>query len=312
MSTYESPEEQFTPDVGQRQIQIVTQLMKVAPTMYSIDELWQWLAYAIIQHFDLQLAQFWMPFMNSNGILSTHLRMMAARDPSLPDSVVLNEQMTLVVKRLAHEQQSMPSQPVDVIFPAHRSSLLKRYGLNYCIGGFLSSNVLLPPPNNNISSINNPVPFSLTTLLFLSHRGYWDLTPAITTVLKQAVKLAASRGLLLPSPPSPSLSMTPPVLQAITTPSLFTLIPRRVEGNNLLVTNNPFSREAAITDKQALRLHKAITGQKTVMQLCRSTGMNEKDIPAALQTLLKLQRIELLNAEGELVDPTLFFPESDL
>lgn len=78
-----------------------------------------------------------------------------------------------------------------------------------------------------------------------------------------------------------------------------------------MVSDNPFARTSFITDKQARRLHAAIDGKKSIGELCRSTGMDMKSISGALQTLLKMQRVELLDADGRPVNPTRFFPESD-
>ncbi len=307
MSTYEPDSNTFNSDVGQQQITIVTQLMRVVPTMHSIDELLQWLAYAMIQHFNLQLVQFWAPFINASGLPSTNLRTMVARDPSLPEQVILNDHVFLVVRRFAHEQRSTSSQPVDVLFPVYQAALLKRYGLNFCAGSFMNSNVLLPPPSNALSH-TQPVLFSLTTLLFLLQPAHRDLMPTVSAILKQAVKLATNRGLLLP------MSTTPPPVPAtalFAQQDLSVLIPRNREGNHLMVSDNPFARTSFITDKQARRLHAAIDGKKSIGELCRSTGMDMKSISGALQTLLKMQRVELLDADGRPVNPTRFFPESD-
>jgi len=314
MSTYEPSDEGLSTDVGQQQIQVMMQLMKVVPTMHTIDELFQWLAYAIVNNFDLQLAQFWTPYMSSSGMTSTHLRMMVARDPSLPEGVVVNDQMFQIVRRLIYEQRTIASQPVDVLFPLPRGPLLKRYGLNYCAGSYMSSNVLLPSPNNMSSDPREATPFSLTTLLFLSQHGPWDLMPSVSALLKQAIRLATNRGLLLTATPRPNFmsgSETPPPLNVASTLSLFALIPRGKEGNNFL-TSNPFARDASIQDARALRLHRAINGKKNVAELCRSTGIDKKDISAALRLLLNLNRIELINVAGEVIDPTLFFPDNDM
>lgn len=308
MSTYEPDSNTFSSDVGQQQITIVTQLMKVVPTMHSIDELFQWLAYAMIQHFNLQLAQFWAPVINANGVLSTNLRTMVTRDPSLPEQVILNDQVFLAVRRLAHEQRSTPSQSVDVLFPMYQATLLKRYGLNFWAGSFMNSNVLLPPPSNSLSHMQEPVLFSLTTLLFLLQPAHRDLMPTVSAILKQAVRLATNRGLLLPAPtPLPTVPATAMFAQQ----DLSALIPCNKESGHLMVSDNPFARTSFITDKLARRLHAAIDGRKSIGELCRSTGMDMKSISEALQTLLKMQRVELLDADRRPVNPTRFFPESD-
>jgi hypothetical protein len=311
MSVQKLDNNSFKSDSGQQQIAIVTQLIKIVPNMYSIDELLQWLAYAIVENFDLQLAQFWTPFINTSGSPSTHLRMMVARNPSLPEHVITDGSMILVAKRFAQEQRIIPAQVVDVLFPPYQAAQLKHYGLNFCTGGFMSSHVLLPLPGNNFAQAYGPAPFSLTALFFLSQRAHRDMMPTIGTILKHAVELATNRHLLWPIQVPPTETVTSSQ-QGPIPPPLAALIPHRKEGGHLMVSDNPFSSSAFIPDKQALRLHIAIDGKKSIAKLCRSTNMDMNSISTALQTLLKLHRIELLDAEGQIMNAALFFPESEL
>ena len=311
MNEHKTSNNSLTSDSGQQHIAVVTQLMKAVQSMYSIDELLQWLAYTIVEHFDLQLAQFWMPFINTNGLLSTHLRTMVARNPSLPEQLIFDESMVVVAKRFAHERHIIPAQAVDVLFPPYQTAQLRHYGLNFCTGGFMSSNVLLPPPSNNLAKAKEPAPFSLTTLFFLSQRAHRDMMPTTGVVLKQAIELATSRSLLLPIS-TPSIIPATSSQQSPTLPPLSALVPHRKEGSHLMLSDNPFSQNAFISDKQALRLYAAIDGKKSIAKLCRGTDMDMKGISSTLQTLLKLHRIELFDAGGKPVEATLFFPESDL
>jgi len=257
------------------------------------------------------LVQFWTPVSDANRVISTNLRMMVARDSSLPEQIIVNEQVMQVARRFSYEQRFIPSQPVETLFPPHRATMLKRYNLSFCSGNFIDSDVLLPPPNNQFSSAKEPTLFALTILLFLAQSAHRDLMPTIRAVLKQSIELATNRGLLLQSP---SVPITPPVTFTAQKmlPPFSALIPRLKENGNAMLTSNPFSRALVISDKHARRLHAAIDSSKSVAELSRSTGMDMKDTSAALQVLLKLQRIELLNDEGQVMKPTLFFPESDL
>jgi hypothetical protein len=307
MSMYNWEDQYSQSRIGQQKTHISSQLINVIPTMYYIDELFQWLAYTFIEYFNLQLVQFWTP----NNVNGANLRTMVARDSSLPEQVTVNEQMVLVARRFMGEQRMLPSQPVDILFPPHRSVLLKRYRLFFCSGTSMSGDLLLPPPSNGSAiDAREPAFFSLTALLFLSQSAHQDLIPAIRALLSQSVELALYRGLLLPSSTSTGLPKTFTTQQQA--PALATLIPRLKENSNTMVTSNPFSRNAVISDKTARRLYAAIDSKKNVAELSRNMGMATKDVSAALQSLLKLQRIELLDTNGQVVDARQFFPESDL
>lgn len=316
MSTYEPNDDRSAADGRQPHVVVIAQLLKAVQTMYSIDEFFQWLGYALVQQFDMQVVQFWTPFVDANGNLSSHLRMMARKDPSIPDQVVLNEQVSMVVKGIESEQRVVPARPVENFFSPYQASLLKRYDLHFCASNSIRSDVLLPPPGNHIASAASLLPFSLTTLFFIAQRSHWNVMPAINTLLKEAVTLATNRSLLLtpiPQNPLPQQAFPEALPPSRNTTTPFSaIIPHRRESNSLMLTDNPFSRDSAIKDKQANRLYTLIDGKKSIVELSRKTGMDMKDLSAALQTLLKLNRVALCDPQGQPIKPLLFFPESDL
>ncbi len=58
-------------------------------------------------------------------------------------------------------------------------------------------------------------------------------------------------------------------------------------------SSNPLASSVDIADKQAHRLYAAIDGRKNLGELSSITGLNAKEIYAAVQILLSQQRIEL-------------------
>jgi hypothetical protein len=319
MTTNNPDDSSAAASVRERQITIMTQLLKAVTMMHSIDELFQWLCYAIVQQFNLELTQFWTPMMNESGALSTHVRMMVARDPSLPKQLLLNDQIIAVARRITFEQRAtIAPQPVDSLFSPHQASLLHRYNFKYCIGGFVNSNVLLPAPHTS-SSMREPALFALTHLHFLLQPPHRDLMPTINAILKQAIDLAVNRRLLMPV-----ASYDLPVLRDFASlqgigpetplpsvrdivPPLAKLVPRRKESADIMLSSNPFARAAVIPDKLARRLHGAIDGEMTVADLSQSMGMTMDVVAGGLKLLLHLNRIEFYNAQGNLVNPELIF-----
>ena len=313
MSMYE-PGDTVETGLSRQQMNVIAQLFRVIPSMRSIDEVFQWLTYAIAQQFDVQLVQFWTNATSRTGQRSMQLRTMVHQDSSLPEQVVVNDQTMLIAQRVVSEQRSFQPQPIANIFAQYQTLLLRRHGLNYCAGNFLTANVLLPPRSNVSSQEMVPTLFVMTVLLFLRQSPHIDLVPTTGNILEQAVSLGGSRGLLLPTtntpppfttPIPPSFAPPTPPPQALL-PPMTELIPRRKQDANLLLTSNPFASTAIISDKQARRLHAAIDGRTTIADLCTTTGMNIKDVYAALQTLLTQGRIEIYEPGGRIIDPSHF------
>ena len=299
--------------LSRQQMNVITQLFRVMPSMRHIEEVFQWLAYAIAQQFDVQLIQFWASAMSRTGQRSMQLRTMVHQDPSLPEQVVVNDQTMQLAQRVVSEQRSIQPQPIVNIFAQYQTLVLRRHGLNYCAGNFLNANVLLPPRNTTSSQEMVPTLFAMTVLLFLRQSPHIDLVPTVGNILEQAVSLGGSRGLLLPATNAPPsfAALTPPPLTPQAppqnaSPPLTELIPRRKQDANLLLTSNPFASAAVISDKQARRLHTAIDGRTTIAGLCNTTGMSLKDVYSALQTLLTQDRIEMYDPSGQLIDPSHF------
>lgn len=187
--------------VGEQQMNLAAQLGQSIVTMHHIDEVFQWLAYAIVQHFNIQLIQFWTNQIGQTGRLVTQLRTVVRRDPTIPEQVVVNDYVAYVAQRVTSERRSYQPQPIENIFPSYQSTLFKRYGLNYCGASFLSKNMLLPPPENMFASERSPVPLAMTTLFIIRRLLHPDVIPNMNMLLEQAMLMAGNRNLLLVNAP---------------------------------------------------------------------------------------------------------------
>ncbi len=76
---------------GNQQLVVITQLFKVAATFHHIDELFSWLAYAIVERFGVQVTAFWAP---RTGQASIALRAIACQDTSIPQYIVTDNQIS--------------------------------------------------------------------------------------------------------------------------------------------------------------------------------------------------------------------------
>jgi hypothetical protein len=291
---------------------MVTQLLQAVEVMHRPEELFQWLAYTIVQRFDIALIQFWTRQSDLTVPPSAQLRALAYRDRSLPANVI-SEKLTATIEHLPKERNIFPPQLVEQVFPQFQATLFKRYGLSYCAYCLIDKNVRFTPSDYAFS--HEPASMGLTFIAFmlLQHYPVQDLIPTVGMILEQAVGIAEKHRLLLPVTadsghlpvPDRLSSSQMPIPQELHT-ALLRLIPRPKQDERLLVSSNPFAPSVTILDKQALRLYTAIDGRRTVDEL-RSTGMTLQEIQAALRMLLNLHCIEIYTPEGQLVDASLLF-----
>src|SRR5689334_8586167 len=102
MDMYEMPDTPLSTEMQQRQLAIVTQLMRAIATMQQMDELLRWLAYMIVQRLDVQLAQLWTNQGEHPARPMMQLRAMVSQDVSLPEQIVVNDPISAMAQRLAH------------------------------------------------------------------------------------------------------------------------------------------------------------------------------------------------------------------
>ena len=295
------------PNIGRRQLVFTAQLFKVAETMHHIDELFLWMNRLFLQHFDVQVAQMWGLQALVAGKLTIKLRAMDWQDASIPQGVLVNDQVAALAGNMLSKQHSFMLLGVGNLFSFHQAGLLSRYGLNYCFCDFLRSNLLLPPMPNATSE-ETSTPCAVAVLLYFKRFPAQDELSAINLILGQSLSVAASRGLLLPSSTTsgslPALSSGS--AQRKTQPHLSELIPRRLEDADAMRSSNPFASSAVISDKSARRLYAAIDGKKNVSEISTNIGMDLKEVYLALQFLLEHHRVQLYEPGGQAVDRSQF------
>ncbi len=198
-----------------------------------------------------------------------------------------------MAEHILREQRHLTLVAMASIFPAHQANLLSRYGLNYCCGYFLSTQ----PTGFDLSSESTSSVSTASSLLFLRHALPQDRLASIGLILEQTIPIAKYRGLLVPA--QLQAFSSPPQRQP--QPDLLELTPRRSHNAELMRSSNPLASSVDIVDKQARRLYAAIDGRKNVDELSSTTGLNVKEMYAAVQILLVQQRIELYEPGGQRV-----------
>ena len=96
MSVHESENAAFAVEMENKHAMMMAQLMKVLPSMSSMERLLQWLAYAIVESYDLQLAQVWMSFIDVNELAITRPSATVARNPLLPEYLHLDSSISAI------------------------------------------------------------------------------------------------------------------------------------------------------------------------------------------------------------------------
>ena|SRR5690348_8518257 len=286
---------------GKLRMTVATELMRVIRDMRHIDELFQWLSDALVQHFSAQIAQFWVAQVDSQGQYFMKLQVLSSRDNSIPFRVALSKPFADLAGEIRSWQTDLPLSLVGNVFSSFQASLLQRYGSYYCCAEYLSSKGHYASRGQTIF-----MPLEAVALLFFNRPPQPDFPQSISYVLRLAMQLAESNDMLV-SPSNAQSTAAGYRHQAAqkSTPALADLVPRRTANDDLMTTSNPLTSYVVITDKLARRLYREIDGQKSVQELCDATHL---DIQAALQglrILLHERYIELLDATGQSVDSSI-------
>lgn len=286
---------------------IFAQLRQAIESMHRPEEMFQWLAYVIVQRFDVPIVQFWTCESGLPTPSSAQLRAMASQDASRP-AYLVGEKVAITVEQISRGQPLRPAQPVEQIFPYYLASLLKRYGLSYCASCLIDKQVRFSVEAPAPSQMRASRGLTFIGLLYLRHPPHQDLISTVSIILEQALAVAETHGLLLPAAASSGrVSLPQQTLSQEPLSALQNLIPRLKQDTALMLSSNPFASRVAISDEQARRLHDAIDSRKTVAELCSSTGMTMHEAHAALQKLLTLQAIEIYTPTGQPADLALLF-----
>ncbi len=308
MNTDGSDDGSFVRDKRKLKTMPATQLSLAISAMHHIDELLRWLSYVTIRNFNVQLVQCWANHIDQDGRPTVQMRSLIRHDASFPESLVINESMTLIAQHIIHKQISSQPQPIETLFPPYQSILLKRYGIHYCGACFTHRNAFLPPPENVLHQEHSPVLLAISTMLMLRQFPRPDLIPMISSLFDQAFAIAEQHDLLIAhTTVTPSLpALAPQFSQVETRFTIEQLIPRRKQDANFLLVDNPFVGKI-IADKRVRSLYSAIDGRTNIATLAESTGMTVKETYEALQKLRKQNRAELFQPDGQVArnPPTL-------
>ena len=285
-------------NTGKLRMAVSTELMRNIRDMRHADELFQWLSDALVQHFSTQVVQFWVAQVDSQGQYFMKLQVLSSRDNSIPYRVALSKPFADLAGEIRSWQTELPLSLVGHVFSSFQAGLLQRYGSNYCYAEYLSSKYHYASRGQTTL-----MPLEAVALLFFNKPPQPDFPQSISYILKLAMQLAESNGMLVSSADAQitAAGYRHQVAQKSISP-LADLVPQRTENNDLMTTSNPLTSHVVITDKLARRLYREIDGQKNVQELCDVTHLDTQVVLQGLQILLNEQHIELLDTNGRPVN----------
>lgn len=285
---------------GMQPVVLVQQLMQQIVRMQHVDEVLQWLSQALVGHLHIPLVQIWITQEYENKSSRTELRAIANPNTLGPQQIHINRQIASLIERLLTERHGCPVRSVLQLFPPAQAQLLVQAGLHYWSGEFLELGVLLPPSNGAPPAGQKATPLKMVIALFTSQTLSSGQERASNFLAKQALRIATTRGLLLPLSQTPSVH--PPGSAPKQAPQLVDLLPRRTPKMEELQGLDPFTSAAIIPDKKVRRLYSLINGQRAVAQLALQADLDQKKMVEALRMLLEQHLIQFYTASGEAIE----------
>jgi hypothetical protein len=291
---------------GNSHLVLTAQLYKAIATMQHIDEVFLWLAQAVVYTFDIEIAQCWAFQENYNNQRYIQLRYMAKKSYPLP---VADNQMAALVEQLQNTNNSILQTEVERLFPPYQAKLLTRYGLGYCAGYFHRNPALFLPVPQGWTDQANPAALDITILLFSRRSHPEHVLASINLICERVIQVAGSRGFFLPAEPILARRLQESAVQSsgpLAKLNIARLIPHRLEDDTLLKSSSPFASIAPISDKLARRLYSAIDGNKSIGELQSSLHMDMKEFSHSLNFLLSQRRVQLFEPGGQPIDTSWF------
>lgn len=295
-----------SPKAGVQPVVLISHLMRQSLGMSHIDDVLLWLSRTLTQHLDIAVVQIWAQQQYQGKNTQVEIRSKNVQNPALPLKLHVNNQVAELVGRSLREQREIECVSVTNLFSSVQCAALAQYHLHYWTVYCVYNSLLLPIPKGEAEG-RVATPLKIGISLFTRTMPAVETLRSVRFVTEQALRIAASRGFLVPTSQTPSQSLAENA-QPVTPPSLPDLIPRRVENPEHLHSLNPFAGAYIITNKVARHLYSTIDGSKTVRELARAAHLQPQEMVETLRYLLQQELIQLHEAGGKVVRPETVFP----
>ncbi|BCL82274.1 hypothetical protein ccbrp13_47390 [Ktedonobacteria bacterium brp13] len=280
-------------------IVLIAQLMQNMLHMQHIDEVFIWLAQAMVQHLEIPLVQCWALQADTSGQVHVQLRALAVQNLSLHSQLYVNDQVIMTMSRFFKERPGMMSVPVENIFLPQQASLFKHHRLPYWTGYLLRNSMLLAPARDEQAPDIISTPLNLIVSSFTQAPLSQDQARAVTFMVEQSIRVLLTQGAR-----NPRLAASAPIInkKMDNSDTLAAIIPRLAHDMEQYQAANPFTSTTIIADKNARRLYAAIDGYKSGADLAQATRLTQQEVIQALDYLYQQQRIQLYTSKGEFVE----------
>jgi len=193
--SHHSPGERMQP------LALVGPLMQNAASMHHVDELFLWLANAMVQQWSIPLVQFYVTQTYSTEPAQTEVRAAASFDPSLLQNKYLNIEVIIAIERNLQSRQDFIALPIENIFPPKQAYFFAQYNLHHWVGYFLRRNELLAFMRDQPTEGKIATPLHLMVSIFTQQFPSQQFLRAVSFLLGQGLRIAEGRGFFTPITP---------------------------------------------------------------------------------------------------------------
>ncbi len=282
-------------------VAIISQLLQDVTNMRDIDEIFMWIASALIQRVGMKSVQAWAMQVDSRGAWHIKLRASSSQNYFQGQQMSENAEVSTLVARLIRERRGILSIPVSNIFSQYQATILAQQNCQYWTVYFLSRDILLPPTQREFQREEIPTPLQMAFSLFTQQPLEASQARAISFVVEQALRIAVSRGLFASTPQQQTGPLPRPAEEG-PRPVLAQIIPELIQVTEIDQAENPFSNVVMIPEKRARQMYSLIDGKKSVAELAFLVNMNQKEILEVLRSFVRQGYIKLRDARGNLIE----------
>src|SRR5258708_4603986 len=126
---------------GKQPIALIPQLMQQTANMQHVDEIFAWLTNAIVQNWNISVAQFWAVQAYDLGQAQTEIRAASSQTNSIPQQLHINQQVVTIITQLLQERRS--AAPLILTnFSSTQASILAQHGMMNWTCHYLNKDIL--------------------------------------------------------------------------------------------------------------------------------------------------------------------------
>jgi hypothetical protein len=279
-----------------RPIALISQLLQYVDDVHHIDELLGWMANTMLQHLEMVAVQVWAAQAYTNGALRRKLRASISLDPSQDTEIVESAEVGILIDRMLREEHGMLSVPIIKALSQQRAAQFVQHHCRYWTVYFLRKDILLPPVQKDAYVEEVATPLQMVFSFFSAEPLQEPQTRAISFLIEQSLRVAASKGLFPPTPVLPGKT------EVTTEPLAATFVAERTLVTGIEQIENSVYGAALMSDKKVRQIYNLIDGKKNVAEFAAFMHASHREVLETLQTLVLHGYVILREPGGNPVD----------